>query len=254
MNTLLNNALYIYHLTMIKVRNEFKSYSLGLLWWYVDPIVNTAVLYVVTVSILHQRSEGGALAMMAGMQMFRYLQSAIMGACNSLQQAIQLSARLYVPKYSFVIRDVAAETLKLTVGIAVLLFFLLGWKIAEFSLLETIVVIIVACTFVTGVSSIVALFSALIRDVRMVIGYILRVLFFLSGLFYGLDQVPEAWRTFFLLNPFALLVHEFRLAVISSEGIDYGWLGLLFVVSLGIGWIGFWALFKFDRELPKYVI
>ena len=247
-------AEYVYRLTLTQIRHSAKNYTLGVFWWFADPIINTVILFAVTVVILGNRTEDMAIFLLSGLVMFRFLQTAINGACTSLNQAIALSSRLYVPKYAFVVRDVMVELLKLLIGVVFLMVGMRFFDGSVFSAFETLIVIATGLTFSLAMASLVALATAFIPDVRVVVGYVFRALFFVSGLFFSIDRVPEEWRNAFLCNPFALLVHEFRLAMISPESIDPGWLGTLMLASTAVGIVGFYLLGRFDRVLPKYAL
>lgn len=245
---------YIYRLTLVRIRQSVRSYTLGVIWWLADPVINTVILYVVTVTLLGRRTEDTAVFLLCGLLMFRFLQTAINGACASLAPALALSTRLYVPKYAFVVRDILAEMLKFAIGIAFVAALATVLGVARFSAAETLIVTVVAVLFALGTASVVALLTALVQDTRVVIGYVFRALFFVSGTFFSLDQVPEEWRSVFLMNPFALLMHEFRLAVIYPQALDLAWLVALSLTSVAVGAVGFALLARFDRVLPKYVI
>jgi ABC-type polysaccharide/polyol phosphate export permease len=245
---------FIYYLTVIHLQNEIRNYSLGFFWWFIDPLVNTAIFYVLTTVIMHVRDENVALYLLIGLLVFRFLQSAITGGAGSLRPAFRLSQRIYLPKYVFVVSDVLAEAFKFLVGTAVVIALLLLLGRGDISLPHLALVTVVAFLFSLGCASIVSVFVSLITDLQIVIQYGFRLLFFISGTFFMLDQVPEQWRTVFLLNPFALLIHEYRSALLLPDAPNYGLLAVLTVVSLALLAIGQWILVRFDRVLPKYVV
>jgi homopolymeric O-antigen transport system permease protein len=245
---------YLYHLTDHRIRQQTKSYALGFLWWIIDPIVNTAILYVVTTTILGVRTPGHAFFLLTGLMMYRFLQSAINSSCVSLTPVLALSARLYLPKYIFVLRDFAAQMTQFLIGVAFLIFMLsLFGDPSNIKVGQLIIVIAVAATFALASCSVTALVSLVISDFRVILGYVFRALFFLSGTFFTLDRVPEEWRTVFLANPFALLIHEMRVALMLPDSLDIIFLAVLLGASVVMGTIGFLLLLKFDRILPKYV-
>ncbi|MGR8920300.1 MAG: ABC transporter permease [Gammaproteobacteria bacterium] len=254
LNGFVQQLHYALRLSVVRIRQDVKNYTLGFAWWFLDPVIDTVILFVVTTMILNVRTEDMAVFLLTGLLVFRYLQSTISGSCASLSPALNLSSRLYVPKHVFVVRDLMAQTFKFVLGIAVLLLLLALLGIGEVSVVETVFVFFVAFVFVTGMASIFSIASAALADVRVVLGYAFRLLFFVSGLFFTLDDVPERFRDLFLLNPFALLVHEFRLAMLTPAPLDYDKLLVLLVVSLLSALIGFRLLVRFDRTLPKYVI
>ncbi|MEM7191309.1 MAG: ABC transporter permease, partial [Pseudomonadota bacterium] len=176
------------------------------------------------------------------------------GGLTSLNQAMALSSRLYLPKYVFVVRDVTTQFVQFLIGLAFVIVLIMLFSETNLKPLGLAYVVLVAGTFALSAASVVALVSTFFSDLRVLLGYLFRALFFLSGIFFSLDQVPEEWRTAFLSNPFALLIQEMRLAILYPAPIDYGWLTILFCVSLLVGVLGFFVLIKFDRVLPKYAI
>lgn len=245
---------YVYHLTRVKMRQDVRMYSLGLVWWYLDPVINTLLLYFVMAVVLGKRTDETAIFLLTGLLMFRFLQSAITASCSSLNPALTLSSRIYVPKLAFVLRDCLAESIKLVVGVVFLFILAIVLGLRHISVPEVFAVTLVAVLFATGAASLVSLTAVFVRDVRPIIGYVFRALFFVSGTFFSLEQVPEKYRTLFLANPFALLMHEFRLAVTSPAGLDYGALSILAISSVAMLTLGAALLLRFDRQIPKYVI
>lgn len=245
---------YIYHLTALRILSEIRNYSLGFLWWFLDPLINTAILYVVTAVILQMHNDEMALNILIGLLVFRFLQSAITKGAGSLRPAFKLSERLYVPKCVFVISDVLAEAFKFVIGTTfiIALLWLLGR--GDVSFLQIVILTVIAFVFCLACASLVSVAAGLIHDVQVAIQYAFRLLFFVSGTFFSLEQVPVEWQTTFLLNPFALLIQEYRVALMLPEQLNYALLGLLMAVSLILLIFGLWILIRYDRVLPKYVI
>jgi len=245
---------YICRLTVVQIRQSVKNYTFGIVWWLADPVINTVILYLVTVVVMGRRTQDTAVFLLVGLLMFRFLQTAISGACTSIIPAIGLSNRLYIPKHAFVIRDVLAEMLKLFIGILLLFMGISLFDIGHFSILQTLIVTFVAVLFTLASASIVALVTAIIPDFRLIVGYTFRALFFVSGTFFSLERVPEEWKNLFLMNPFALLMHELRIAMIYPDSLNLNLLGNLILISLAMGVIGYFWLVRLDRSLPKYVL
>jgi lipopolysaccharide transport system permease protein len=244
---------HLYYLTDHRVRQQTKGYALGFLWWFFDPLINTAILYVVFAVVLQVRTPNLVLFLLTGLLIYRFLQTSITSAGGSLIPAMALSSRLYVPKNIFVVRDVAAQFVQFLIGLVFIIAMIFVFGEAYIKPLQLAYVVLVAGTFALASASIVAFVSSVFRDLRVLLGYVFRALFFLSGIFFTLDQVPEEWRGVFLANPFALLIHELRIALLDPGPLDYGMLTILLGASLLLGVLGFFLLWKFDRILPKYV-
>jgi lipopolysaccharide transport system permease protein len=243
---------YLYYLTDHRIRQQNKSYALGFLWWILDPIINTGILYVVKTLILPSKTPNLALFLLTGLLMYRFVQTAITNANQSLLQAMTLSSRLYVPKSVFVIRDVASQFIQFLIGLVFIMVMVIAFGDPHIKPLQLLYVLFVAVMFSLAASSLVAGASIVVRDLRVVLGYVFRALFFLSGIFYTIERVPEEWRSAFLANPFALLIQQLRVAILTPDPLDYVRLTILLGVSLLLGAAGFYFLWKYDRVLTKY--
>lgn len=252
---LLKFLKFCWTISILKLNEEISRYNLVFLWWFIDPLINTAVLYVIMVPILGLRDDETAIFLLSGLIIWRLTISCLQGATNSIRSNHSLSLKIYIHKAAFVIRDVTSEMLKFMIAILVLLLVLvlLGNKTFNFGLLA--VVILTAMLFCYAVSPWMAMAGALLSDLGRIVGYIFRLLFFVSGIFFPLSKVPLEWQSTFLLNPFALLIYQFREALLRSEPdiLTHNLIGLT-LFCLIFGAIGYYLLNRYNRILPKLIM
>lgn len=79
----------------------------------------------------------------------------------------------------------------------------------------------------------------------------MRVLFYVSGVLFSLERVPEKYKIFVTLNPVAGLIQGYRDVIMYGRVPDF----FPLVLSLGLGSIlflvGILIINKYELEYPK---
>lgn len=78
-----------------------------------------------------------------------------------------------------------------------------------------------------------------LRDTSQVVGVLTTALLFLSPVFYPSSMIPEAYRTYYFLNPFASLFDISKGLLFSGTPPDWQQLALLTLGSWLMAWLGF---------------
>ena len=106
-----------------------------------------------------------------------------------------------------------------------------------------------------GLGMFASILQVRIRDVSQLVAVLLRAGFFISGVFYGAEHVPEGWVELHLVNPVAVYIEMSRTAILGG---DYGVLefrhmlvaGAFSISSLLLGM----SFFKrYESKVVKYL-
>lgn len=112
----------------------------------------------------------------------------------------------------------------------VLLF--LGYIPDVFALVLTFAITMVS---VSALSLFLAMLNVFVRDTAFLVGFGLRILFYITPIIYPASRVPESFRFLIELNPFAHLIGFYNNALIYTDKVNYtNMLYALFVSSLAL--------------------
>ena len=98
----------------------------------------------------------------------------------------------------------------------VLLF--LGYMPDVFALTLTFITSMVA---VSALSLLLAMLNVFVRDTAFLVGFGLRILFYVTPIIYPASRVPENFRFLVELNPFAHLISFYNNALIYTDKVNY---------------------------------
>lgn len=206
-------------LTEFKLR--FFGSALGYLWQLMRPLMLFGVLYAVFTQVLRFRSDAEfyPVALLSGIVLFTFFSESTGGGVTSLVDRENLVRKIQFPRLVVPTAVVATALLNLCLNlIPVLLFLLLAGGSVRITWLEIPLLFALLALFALGVSMLLSALYVRYRDMRPIWDVVLQMLFYGSPIFYTLDVIPnQTLRELMLLNPLAVIIQQFRHAVIDTS-------------------------------------
>jgi lipopolysaccharide transport system permease protein len=210
---------------------------LGFGWALVQPVFQLVVISIIFGNFLRVSSDNMSYPIFAYVAIlpWTFFAGAINLAVPSVLQNMQLVTKIYFPRE---ILPLAAIMSKLVdFGIASLVFIgMMIWYQVELQVtmlyLPILVAILIALAL--GVSLLGAAVSVFLRDISFAIPLVMQLWMYASPVIYPLSQVPERWRSLYLLNPMAGIIDSFRKVVLNGVPPDPGILTFSASISLGL--------------------
>lgn len=239
-----------------EIIGRYRGSIIGLAWSFFNPLlmltVYTFVFSVVFKAKWNSDFGGGqgefAVILFAGMIVFN-----IFAECFNRSPAMILSNANYVKKIVFPLEILPCVVLGNAIFHGVISLFVLF--IAQLIVFHTIpwtflFLPLIMLPFIFGLMGLSWILSAVgvyLRDLSQLVGLLTTVLMFTSPLFFPLSALPERLQPFLMLNPLAYFIEETRAVVIFGNSPSWWALGIAYVVTLLISFVGF-AFFQKTRK------
>jgi lipopolysaccharide transport system permease protein len=241
-----------------QIGQRYKGAALGVLWSIVTPLLMLLVYAFVFGTIMNARfgfskSETTldyALALFCGLNLFN-LCADVIGRSPTLI----LGQPNLVKKVVFPLEILPLVTMLDALIHALLAFvpLFLGLIVLRHEIPWSFVFLpfflIPAALLALGSSLILSALGVFVRDIPNLINPLLTVLLFGSAVIYPLTAVPEAIRTWFSLNPLAILIDDSRKVLIWGIFPNFATLALVTSAGLLLVVVGF--LF-FEKAKPAF--
>jgi len=246
----------LYQTTRASFLAEEKNSSLGLIWHLLNPILMTAVLFLVFRNIDRLREiEHYQLFILIGLIHYNFFINSTTRSATYFLNSRSLILNTTVPLELLVLRQICVEGLALM--IEVMLVLILGiFMGAHFtvSLLLYPVIFIGVLALGLGASLFLCGLVVFVSDLNYVWGLICRVLFFLTPVFFTLDVAGKGFARLILeLNPLTGLITIARQSLLYGGAIHFeelvlALLGPMVVMGLGV------VVFRSTRtKIPDYI-
>jgi lipopolysaccharide transport system permease protein len=238
--------------TYADLRAERERTYLGFLWWVFEPLMFMTVFVIVFDRIMHRGGEGFVPFLLVGLVTWQWLRGCVAHGGGSIIGNVQLMRQVYLPKVLFPIIVILTDTVKFGVILFLLcvLLWLFGYRFG-ITVIALPIVILTELLLICGVTFLVAAVVPLVPDLRFVVDNLLLAVFFLSGIFFRGDRLPEGLRQYFYLNPMANLIQDYRNILLHNQWPDWQALLVVGFFSVALIAIALVLLARLDYLYPK---
>ena len=229
-----------------ELRAKYKGTALGILWSYVHPLLLIGV-YTLVFSILWQAVsiEHYPLFVVAGLATWAFFQAAVTSGTSSYTANSNLLKKVWFPREIIPVAIVLAQAVSALVMFAVIvpIDLVVVPETRETALLAVPIFLGLVCLSL-GLAWIFATANVFFRDVEHFIGVLFLPWFFLTPVFYDLQQLPGAadypWLVEILRygNPVTPYVESIRNAILQGVVPPASSLAYVFVVGPAVAFLG----------------
>jgi lipopolysaccharide transport system permease protein len=241
------------HLIWQMIRRDiamrYRGSIMGVAWSFVTPILMLIVYTFVFAVVFKGRMGSGAnesrvdfaLNLFAGLTVFGFFSEVISHAPRQI-----VSNRNYVKRVVFPLEILSWVTLgsglvRSMISLAILLLAQLiinqslAWTVLLFPLVLLPLILVSL-----GITWFLAALGVYLRDIGQITEVFIRILMFMSAIFYPVSALPERIQPWLRLNPVLVTIEESRKVLLRGALPDWNWLGIAFVIGAAIAFGGFW--------------
>jgi lipopolysaccharide transport system permease protein len=251
---------HFFQLILYRIYADLKAEAdrgyLGFLWWIVEPILFMAAFYVVFGIVMQRGEEGFVYFLLTGLIIWKWFGQSVSMASNSLLAHKNLINQVKLPVVIFPSISVGTTTVKFSIVFILLLIFLVisgGGKPSLYWLLLPIIICI-QFIFILSICFISAAIVPVFPDLRLIIDNGLLLLFFLSGVFFDIESLPEDITALVYINPMAMLIDAYRSVLLHAEPPRFDLLFAVVIASIILLVGGFQILRKLNPVYPRIVL
>jgi lipopolysaccharide transport system permease protein len=245
----------LFYKTFADIRAEAAKTYINYLWWVLDPILSMLVFYVVFSLLFERDGEGFVAFLLIGLVAWNWYIHTITHAGNSILAGIGLMNQVHVPKLVFPLVTMMTDLSKFLVVFAVLLIFLwfsgYGVGIAYLALIP---LLLVQLLLAWSLGILLAAAVPYLPDLRLLVENLLHLQFFLSGVFFSVKELPEAYQSWFYLNPMASLIEDYRRILLEQSWPHWPRLAAIAGFALIVMALAVVVTRRHERDYPRVVM
>jgi len=216
-----------------EVRSKYKNSFLGVVWSFLNPLLQIVVYAIIFSLILKNKQENYAIFLCCGIIPWSFFSIAINKSAFTMIENGNIIKKVYFPREIIPISVVTAETINFLISTLIIIGFTVigGIGISKFILFYPIILgvqylIILAFSFI--VSSICVYF----RDLQHFIGIILQLLFYATPIVYSQDAIPREYQWILKYNPMTYIINAYRDIFYYQKLMDFMPLIILFIIGI----------------------
>lgn len=234
----------------------YKQTIFGPLWYIIQPILTALVLALVfgRVANLSVDNVPHILFFYCSIILWTFFSETFSGTSDIFKKHNQLFEKIYFPRLLVVLSTVLLNAFKLILQFGifffVLLYFMFNGFTVEYDWRLILLPIIIAGVGLFGISlgMIFSSFSIKYRDLTLLTGFVIQVLFFLSPVIYPIAKIPEKLIPIFLVNPLCMLLDGFRSIIFDRESLGSSNIIISSAFLISFFLFAFWIFHRAERN------
>lgn len=258
MKQFVNDIKKYYKYTVFSAKSDLKaevaSSYLNWLWWILDPLLFMLVYTFIAVTVFDSQKEYFPIFVFVGLTIWNFFNKSVQGSVKMVRSNSAIVSKVYIPKFILVLQRMLVNGFKMLVSFVLVAVMMIIYQVPlSWNILYMIPIMAVVFLITFGISCIVLHFGVFVDDLYNVITVVLRLMFYMSGIFYSIeDRLAEPWISLLLkCNPVSMLIESARLSMVYSSTpyreliIIWGAAGVLLSV------IGIKTIYKYENSYVK---
>ena len=236
------------------LKSEVASSYLNWLWWILDPLMFMLVYTFIAVIIFRSQVEYFPIFVFIGLTLWNFFNKNVQGSVKMVRQNSSIVTKVYIPKYMLIIQKMLVSGFKMMISFGLVVIMMILYRVpVSWRLIYMIPVLAVLTLLTFGLSCIVLHFGVFVDDLHNVMQIVLRLMFYMSGIFYSLgDTLGEPYRSILLYgNPMAMLIDVSRDCMLYRTDPNNKVLLLWGAVSVILSMIGVRLIYKYENSYVK---
>ncbi|MFK9093518.1 ABC transporter permease [Bacillus salipaludis] len=257
---LIQNFHLVFSLASYDIKSKYRMHNLGIIWEIITPILKIMVFWFVFGIGIRQGAPINDIPyfvwLMAGLIPWLFINPAVIQGCNSVYAKVNLVSKMKFPTSVLPGVSIINHFRNFLIMLVVLLVILLANGFSPgIYLLQLPYYMLCALAFLFSFTLLGSTISIIFRDFQFILQNAMRLIFFITPIFWDQSHLPHFYQVLLKLNPFTYLIEGFRFTFLRQ-----GWFytdklfGLYFwSTTLLILFIGSFIHLKFRSKFIDYL-
>ena len=208
---------------------RYKNSLLGLIWHFITPIMMLIIYYIVFTQIRIRPIDDFWLYLASGLFIFNFMLNCLTSGSLCIVNNSGLVKKMYIPREYLVLSHTISSFIVMMIGYLIVLTVVIitGHNFTLFTL-TMIPVIIMSLLFATGCVFIFSSMAVYVRDIHHLLSVLSPVLFFITPIYFLVEDVTGILEIVIWLNPFSYYV------AMMHDAFYYGEVTTSFVYVVGL--------------------
>ncbi len=247
---------YILYSARAQLKDEVAGSFLNWLWWILDPLLFMLV-YTFVYTIVFGRSQDYLCAFIfIGYTTWQFFDRCVNQSVKLVKRYQPVLSKVYLPKFILILANMMVQGFKMLIGFGLVFITMLIYRVPWTPKVLWVVPYLLLLFLLTfGLSCVLLHGGVYIEDLSNIIRVLLRLMFYLSGIFYNPEKQLEGIAQYALirLNPTCYIITQLRNSMLYGKTPLLNWLLVWAVAGLLLSIIGVRLIYKYERRYVKSV-
>lgn len=245
---------YIAYATWAELKTEVINSYLGFLWMILEPLAFMLIYTFIAIFVFKSKIDYFPVFVFIGLSIWNFFNKMMVVSVKLVAANRDTVTKVYLPKFVLLLIKMGVNGFKMLVSFLLVFIFMAIYKVPiTWNVLWFIPLLISVFTITFGLCLFALHIGVFAEDMTNLVNILLRLLFYMTGIFYSIDSINNpVYRTMLLdFNPLANLIYNMRNVLMYSSGPVGMWTLLWFFIGLGLSILGIKTIYKYENTYVK---
>lgn len=247
----------LYEIVRKNIKLQYRDSVLGMFWTFLQPLLTTIILVIIFGNVFGRKGSSIVnypIYLLCGRLVYEFFSQSTKRAMRSVRNSASVIKKVYVPKYIYPLSNVIANFVTFVISLSVLACFIIYFRffssepphITKYMFLAPVPILILLLVSL-GVGMILATLEVFFKDIEYLYEVFCMLLFYLTPIFYQIDQLHidvKIFKLALMANPLYSITEMFRCCVLYGRMFNINHLLYSFGFGIVTLLIGMWMFYK----------
>ena len=235
-----------------EIRGKYKGSFLGVLWSFMNPLLMTLVYAIVFPFLLRNGQPHYTTFIVIAILPWNWFTTCISQGTPTILHNGGIIKKVFFPREVLPISIVTSGLVNFLISCIIIAIFLICSGIGfSLNILYLPLIIITQYILMLGLILITSSINVYIRDVEYIVNFIMSMVFYATPILYSIEMFPVRFRQFLRFNPMVTIIESYRNIFYYQKSPNFQYLGLVFVGSCILLWLGFRIFNKLQKGFAE---
>lgn len=237
-----------------ELKAEVANSYLNWIWWVLDPICFMLIYTFIFGVVFNGREPYFPIFIFIGLSAWDFFNRNIINSVKMIQNNKGVVSKVYIPKFMLIISKMFVNGFKMLISFGIVVGMMIFWQVPiSLNILYFIPIMALLWIFTFGCMTYMVHFGVFVEDLFNVVNIGLRLLFYITGIFYSVQtRLPDPFGEIVLkCNPLAYILDSLRRCLIYCQTPSRKLMLIWLAVSCLIAALGVRKIYKNENSYVK---
>lgn len=241
------------------LKTEVANSFLNWIWWILDPLLSMMIYYVIFGVVFKAKEEYFIPFLFIGQTMWTFFNKNVVQSVKMIKRNKAIVSKVYIPKFVLLFSNMMVNGFKMVISSVIIIVMMLVFKVQLSPYVLCCIPILLVLLLITFAVCVNLMhFGVFIEDLGNVINIAMQLLFYMTGIFYSIDNrlgadYPTVATVLTYANPIAFLIQDMRNVLLYRQAPNWIALGIWAVIAILFSIIGVRTIYKNENSYVKVI-
>lgn len=236
------------------IRGKYKASFLGVLWSFINPLLQVVVYAIVFPYLMRQRMDNYVLYLVTGIIPWTYFQIVLAECVSCIKSNAGIIKKVYFPKVILPVSAMLSGFINFLISCLIIILFCLFYRVPLTGYIAIVPLIgLIEGLFVLGLGMIGGSLAAYLQDLEYIINFLVQLLFYGTPIIYDLNQFQSqsVLMQMVRLNPMTTLMQSYRDIFLYQKAPNFVGLFYVLLLAVGLDIVGYIVFKKLEKGFAE---